>query len=137
MKQREMIVMTKNEYLEAFGLNIKKHRVACRLTQTELARMVGYDGDSVRTVVSKIEHGQNDVPVSKLVAFAAALNVNPGDLIDVIPPADGLTADELELLELYRQLNAEGRRAVMTFADFAQAQYSEKNNPVPAEAEAG
>ena len=127
----------KDTYLKLFGANIRRHREARGMTQTELGEKIGYVGDSVRTTISKLESGQRDIPASKVAALAQALNVSPGDLIDVIPPADGLTADELELLELYRQLNAEGRRAAMTYTEFLLTQYSQKNNPVPAEAEAG
>ena len=58
--------------------NIKKRRKELGLTQSELARRVGYKD---KTAIAHIEKGDIDLPQSKIVAFADALNTTPGDLL--------------------------------------------------------
>ena len=59
---------------EAFGERIKKARKAKKMSQTDLAEAVGYKDKSM---VSKIEKGKIDVPVSKVFDIADALGADP------------------------------------------------------------
>lgn len=120
----------KDTYLKLFGANLRRHRESRGMSQTDLGTLAGYEGESIRTTISKIESGQRDIPASKIAALAKALGTTPGGLIDCVPPASALSPDEQDLLDLFRRLNAEGRRAVLSYAEFAQMQYAEKNNPV-------
>lgn len=120
----------KDTYLKLLGANLRRHREVRGMSQTDLGTLAGYGGESIRTTISKIESGQRDIPASKIAALAKALGTTPGDLIDCVPPASALSPDEQDLLDLFRRLNAEGRRAVLSYAEFAQMQYAEKNNPV-------
>lgn len=69
---------------------IKEMRENLGLSQQELAERVGY---KTASAVNKIELGLRDLNQSKIIAFAAALNVSPGYLMgDVeISPDDELT----------------------------------------------
>ena len=58
--------------------NIKTLREKLGLSQEELAHRVGYKD---RTSIAKIEAGKIDIPQSKIVAFAKALNTTPVDLM--------------------------------------------------------
>lgn len=58
--------------------NIKRLRLNRKLSQSELARLVGY---SNRTTIAKIEAGKIDIPQSKIVEFAKALHVDPISLM--------------------------------------------------------
>lgn len=58
--------------------NIKKLRLKHQLSQSELARLVGY---SNRTTIAKIEAGKIDIPQSKIAEFAKALHVDPVHLM--------------------------------------------------------
>lgn len=58
--------------------NIKMLREKLGLSQEELAHRVGYKD---RTSIAKIEAGKIDIPQSKIVAFAKALNTTPVDLM--------------------------------------------------------
>ena len=58
--------------------NIKNRRKELGLSQEELAKMVGYTD---RSSIAKIESGDVDLPQSKIVAFARALDISPGDLM--------------------------------------------------------
>ena len=58
--------------------NIRKRREELGLTQTELAHLVGYKSKSA---IARIENGGIDIPASKILALANALNTTPWDLI--------------------------------------------------------
>lgn len=58
--------------------NIKLRREALGLSQDELAKRVGYTGKSM---ISKIESGQVDLPYSKILAFAEALETTEPALL--------------------------------------------------------
>ena len=58
--------------------NIKNRRLKLGLTQSELAKELGY---SDKSMIAKIEKGAVDLPQSKIIAFAEALNVSPSDLM--------------------------------------------------------
>lgn len=58
--------------------NIKSLREQLGLSQEELAHKVGYKD---RTSIAKIEAGKIDLPQSKIVAFAEALNTTPVKLM--------------------------------------------------------
>lgn len=53
---------------------IKELRIERKLSQEDLARMVGYTS---RSSVNKVEAGLIDLPQSKILAFAKALNTTP------------------------------------------------------------
>lgn len=59
---------------EKTGELIKQLRIKRELSQTELAIKVGY---ADKSAIAKIEAGKVDLPQSKLVAFANALDVTP------------------------------------------------------------
>ena len=56
------------------GARIKSRRQELSLSQEELARKIGYTS---RTSIAKIEAGDIDLPQSKIVAFAEALETTP------------------------------------------------------------
>ena len=58
--------------------NIKQLREAKGLSQDELAKKTGYTS---RSSIAKIEKGEVDLPRSKIVAFAEALDTTPAFLM--------------------------------------------------------
>lgn len=56
---------------ESMGLRIKELRESNKLSQSELATLVGYKD---KTAIAKVEAGKVDLPQSKISAFAKALN---------------------------------------------------------------
>jgi transcriptional regulator with XRE-family HTH domain len=58
--------------------NIKKYRKEKHMTQDELAKKTGYTD---RSSIAKIERGDVDLPQSKILLFAKALEVSAGDLM--------------------------------------------------------
>jgi len=87
--------------------NIRKYRIENNLTQEELAALTGYTD---RSSIAKIERGDVDLPQSKILLFASALNVDAGTLMgDVQHDSVPLSSDAATLLEDYDKLNAEGK----------------------------
>lgn len=58
--------------------NIKKRRIQLNISQQELAELVGYRG---RSMVSQIESGNVDLPLSMIKRFADALKCSPAYLM--------------------------------------------------------
>lgn len=58
--------------------NIKARRIELNMSQKELAEKLGYKSTST---IAKIESGKNDIPQSKIMAFAKALDTTPGKLM--------------------------------------------------------
>ncbi len=56
---------------KSMGLKIKSLREDKKLSQSELATLVGYKD---KTAIAKVEAGKVDLPQSKISAFAKALN---------------------------------------------------------------
>ena len=56
---------------ESMGLKIKSLREEKKLSQSDLATLVGYKD---KTAIAKVEAGKVDLPQSKISAFAKALN---------------------------------------------------------------
>lgn len=59
-------------------MNIRKRREELGLNQTQLAKLIGY---ADKTMISKIEKGQVDLPQSKIVIIADALRTTPAALM--------------------------------------------------------
>lgn len=69
---------------------IKARREELNMSQEDLANKLGYKS---RSSINKIEKGENDIPQSKIAAFAKALDTTPGYLMgwdDRKPTLDGL-----------------------------------------------
>ena len=64
--------------MSVIGDNIMKRRKEVGLTQEELALRLGYKSKST---INKIELGINDIPQSKVVMFAEALQTTPAALM--------------------------------------------------------
>ena len=90
--------------------NIKERRVALNITQEELAKKLGYKSTST---IAKIEAGKSDIPQSKIVAFANALNTTPGALMGWEEPQPILNEKELQLIANFRKLNEDGKTAAI------------------------
>lgn len=99
--------------------NIKKRRKELGYTQTELANKLGY---ADKSMIAKIEKGQIDLPQSKIMAFAKALETDARILMG----DDGIVTDkqptynvfvstnEKNLLDIYRVLDDKGQHTVDT-----------------------
>lgn len=92
--------------------NIKNRRKELNMSQETLADLVGYTD---RSSIAKVEKGEVDLPQSKIVLFAKALNVNPGKLMgeqrkpNAIPVlgrvAAGIPIDAIEEIIDYEEID--------------------------------
>lgn len=89
--------------------NIKAKRIELKMTQDELAKKTGYTNKSS---IATIEAGKIDLPQSKILEFARALNTTPSDLMgwDDVPDVPSGTG---ELLDLYSRATPDQRKAVI------------------------
>lgn len=73
---------------ECMGLKIKSLREDKKLSQSELATLVGYKD---KTSIAKVEAGKVDLPQSKISAFAKALNTTTSYLFSDEPDDEPVT----------------------------------------------
>jgi len=105
--------------------NIKRRRLELGLTQLDLAKRLGYNDKST---IAKIEKGNTDLSVSKLISFAKALNTTPLKLIgaeNASPLVDYLvlSADEQFIVDTYsRSDDAEKKLLLAYFKALSEAQ---------------
>ena len=72
---------------------IRARREELGISQEELAKRMGYKS---RSSINKIEKGENDIPQSKIVAFAQALRTTPKALMGwEFPSSSTPTSDDL------------------------------------------
>ena len=60
--------------MREFYKNIRQKRVELNMSQDELAKKTGYSGKSM---IARIERGDIDLPQSKIMLFADALDMTP------------------------------------------------------------
>mgnify|MGYP002519660890 CR=1 FL=1 len=100
------------ERLKEIGERIRQKRKQLGITQDALAQMAGYTS---RSSINKIEKGLVDLPRSKIVEIAEALNTTPAYLMgweeEKNPPAEPqLTEGEEKLLKLIRLMPEEMKK---------------------------
>lgn len=120
---------------------IKELRLQLKLSQSDLARKLGYKGGSM---ITKIESGQVDISQKKVLAFARALDTTPAYLMgwtsdprgmadspgDAGLSDDTLTPDETRLVSAYRALPPPGKEYLHQQVRAAQLMFGEKSAPV-------
>ncbi len=91
------------------------------LSQMQLAEKIGVS----QSTIAKLEIGRNEATASTLAKLAAFFDVSADYLLGLSDDLDAplssaaldLPADERELLNLYRQLNYEGRQRLIARAE--------------------
>lgn len=68
----------RSNFCSKIGARIKSKREELSLSQAELAKRIGYTSP---TSIAKIEAGKVDLPQSKIIAFAEALDTTPAYLM--------------------------------------------------------
>lgn len=91
--------------------NIKALRVAKNMTQDELAEKVGYKS---RASITHVENGDINLSQQRIIQFADALGVSPGDLMGWREgQIDNYSDEERALVNRFRSLNKKGRETAM------------------------
>jgi len=73
-----VIVRIWGNVMDKLGKNVRKYRKQLGLSQADLAIKMGYKS---RSSINKIELGENDIPLSKILAFVKVLNTTPALLM--------------------------------------------------------
>lgn len=81
------------------GSRIRKFREIRKLSQKELAELIGVSNSRV----SNWEQGINRPDADILADICRALNVSPSELLNVHLPDDELSSKERDVLRAYRQ----------------------------------
>lgn len=120
--------MTQQELFRwKFGERIKLQRAVLGMSQTELAKKLGY---SEKSAISKIENGQTEPPVSKVQQFADVLQTSVAYLMGW-GEVNTLEEDEQELLSIFRQFQPETRQTVIQMLSaFLSTQKSDTNQTI-------
>lgn len=85
--------------MNIIGNRIRNRRIELGLSQEELAKKVGYTS---RSTINKIENGKNDMPQSKVLEIAEALDTTVSYLMGW-DGVERLTAYEKRLLDAVRK----------------------------------
>ena len=106
---------------QAFGRRVRGLRQAKGMKQDTLAEALTY---SSRTSISHIERGREDPPLTKILACAAALEVQPHELFLEEPREDAMAAlaDQVppllrHLLAIWQTLAEEDREVLVGYGE--------------------
>src|SRR3954468_12797369 len=88
-----------------FGREVRRRRVALGLTLEQLAERSGLTPNYIGT----IENGKRDPSLSTVMAIAAGLSVQAGELFGGVP---GLTPSGLEAAQLFEKVTPDLQGAV-------------------------
>ena len=101
-------------------MNIKARRKELSMTQTELAKRVGY---ADKTMIQRIENGKIDLYVSQLLEFAKALQTTPMRLLG-LSDDESISDIEYDYVNKYREIDTISQSNVKMMIDNA---YNLKN----------
>ena len=129
-------------------INIKNRRLQLKMTQTELAKKVGY---ADKGMISRVENGKIDLSQSQIMKFADALETDPASLMGWMDSATesmyerGLTESLLNAyasrafwayhaLEIGDKLPKQGIDELISFLDYLASKYNLENIATPEQA---
>lgn len=91
------------------GKMIRKRREELKLTQSELAKMVGVTASAITNYEADLSHPKEQVLYNLFSALKCDANYLFADAIHDIKNPPPLTAEEEKLLNTYHKLNAKGK----------------------------
>lgn len=96
--------------------NIKNRRIELGMTQTQLAKELGY---ADKSMIAKIEKGIVDLPQSKILGFAEVLGITPSALmgLDNMDFMITLNDQEKTLIEYYRAFPEDTKKRLTKYAE--------------------
>lgn len=110
------------------GKMIRTRREALKLTQAELAKMIGVTPSAITNYESDLSHPKEKVLYQLFEALECDANYLFADVIQTKTPPP-LTAEESKLLNYYNNLNSTGQRMLMEHATMMTASGLYKKEP--------
>lgn len=110
-----MDVLEKKEFMESMGWRVKNRREELKMSQEELALRLNYKN---KASISRIESGLNEIPQSKMRAFASALDTSIEYLMgwDAKPQLrlknTFLSEEEQEIIRCYREADERDKNTI-------------------------
>ena len=103
----------------SIGARLRRLRKQRRLTQSELARQIGIQ----QSDLSRMEKGEYRVSLDNLFRILAVFDVDVAEFFQHQPaerpaPVQALGQEDMQLMQLLRQLSPEGRREVHEYVEF-------------------
>lgn len=92
--------------------NIRNRRIELDMSQDELARRLGYTS---RSMICKVESGRVDLPSSKIVEFAKALQTEPEYLMGIEKDRQHFTDLQKQVIDYVVSLPEEKLEALYEF----------------------
>lgn len=96
--------------LDAFGERIKKRRKELNLSQEQLAYMVGY---TTKDSICKIEYGEINVPLDKILALSEALDISLSEMFG----EDMYIDDYRHIMSIISKASPKELRQIRMFVD--------------------
>lgn len=100
------------------GENIRRRRIELQMTQTDLARKLGY---TAKSSISEVESGKQDLTLGRIELFANALSCSVIDLIDIETQNSNMTNRIMsyytKLISAYNKASPKEKKAVCTILD--------------------
>ena len=115
---KEEELLTLHRQLNEEGQDLKTRRLELKLSQLDVAKMVGVS----EATISRWESGNiANMKRDRIYKLSKALQIDPSLLIGFdpvsLPQPDAITPAEAKLLALHRQLNDEGQGRLREYAD--------------------
>lgn len=114
----------KQIFLSNFGETVKHYRNLKGWTLEELATRIGYTSNSARSSVSRIEKGENDLPLSKVKMICSVLGIPVEEIMgwkqvkqSNVTTCEQYDQSEIDLLNAYRNADSKTQRIVRDLLD--------------------
>ncbi len=113
--------------MEKIYENIKSYRMMNGWSQEELAGRAGYRD---KGMISRIENGKIDLPLSKVMEFAKIFRVRPSVLMGwaIETPEEIAALQHANLLDKYQSLDPCGKKAVDFIIDHESKKCTKEND---------
>ena len=110
----------------SFSENVRREMERRLIGQNELAKKAGLSSSGISTALRE----DGNPRLSTVISIAATLGCSVADLLEGVQDGrDYLAADEIKLIQIYRQLNEDGKAFLIQDAQnyFSRSAFRQKN----------
>lgn len=99
-------------YMKEVGSRIKELREQKGLSQTDLAKLVGYQ---YRSTINKIENGQRNITTNLIAKLAKVFNTTPAYLMGWTDDPNEEKSTKSQILELVEEMSEDKQKMLLDF----------------------